>query len=549
MDIRRLLIVTRKWMFLLVAGMVLAAVAAYLVSSQQQKTYEARTTLIVGQSLSSGNPDYSSLLASQQLATTYASIAETRSQFEAVIGQLGLSATPDDLARRVSAAVVSGSSLLTITVQDTDPARAAAIANALASGLVAEMSPGSGKQKEFQASLDAAIAATKAQLTTTEASVEALLALTTRTTEQATELATLQAQLVSLRSAYVTTLGMTAPASATNGLAVVDAAVAPATPIGPRILLNTLVAAILGLLAAAAVAALAEYRNDAVGDGEQVERLARSTLLATVGHLRMAEGTGDYPLATVLFPRSGAAEAYRTLRANLEFASVDKKLTSLLVTSAQPGEGKTLTAANIAVAWAQAGRRVLLMDADLRLPMINKVFVSRNEVGLTTALVKEAISLDGLVTESWQPNLWILPSGPLPPNPAELLSSQRMRTLLETAQASFDLVVLDSSPLAAVADAAVLGASVSATVIVVDAERGKRRALIKARDLLTRAGASVVGVVYNRAPGGRGLDESGHYGGYLRSSTQPVSGSQSAALNPKAADSPDRPIASAPKTR
>jgi polysaccharide biosynthesis transport protein len=516
LDFRQLLTVTRKWIPLLVGGMLAAAVVGFLFSSVQAKTYEAKTTLIVGQSLTSSSPDYAGLLASQQLATTYASIAATRSQLQSAIDTLNLKTTPDELGRRVESVVVTGSSLLTISVQDKDPAAAAAIANTLATGLIEETSPGSGREDDFQASIDAALKATQAQITAADAQVAELLAITTRTAAQDAELATLQGQLVTLRSTYATMLGMSSGAGATNTLAVVDPAVAPTDPIGPRTVLNVLIAALLGLLAAAGIAALAEYRNDRVGAGDQVERLAGASLLASVGNLKFPESWGKYPLATVMAPRSGLAEAYRTLRANLEFATVDRGLKALLVTSAQAGEGKSMTAANIAVAFAQVGQRVLLIDADLRLPAVHDVFGARNEVGLTTALVVDALTLDRIVQNSGQPNLWILTSGPLPPNPAELLSSRRMRALLEHAEAGYDLIVLDSPPIAAVADAALLASSVKNTLLVVDSERGTRRSLSKARDQLTRAGTSIVGVVLNRSASGRGLDEGGQYGGYVR---------------------------------
>jgi len=515
----------RKWLPVLVGGVIAAALVGLGVSLVQQKTYEAKATLIVGQSLSSSNPDYSGLLVSQQLATTFSSIAATRSQLEAVIDQLGLATTPEELARRVDASAIPGSSLLAISAEDTDPKRAAAVANALATRLVAETSHSAGRAQDFQASLEAALSATQAQIASTETQVQQLLALDERTAAQEALLTTLQAQLVTLRSAYATMLGMTSSAGATNTLAIVDPAVAPAEPVSPRPALNALVAALLGLLAAAGVAGLAEYRNDTVGEGKQVERLAGATVLATVGVLRPPEGWGAYPLATVVAPRSRAAEAYRTLRANLEFAAVDHGLSTLLVTSAEPGEGKTMTAANIAVTLAQAGRRVLLIDADLRLPSVHTAFAVRNEMGLTTALVVEAITLDRLVQKSGQPNLWVLSSGPLPPNPAELLSSHRMRALLDAATAAYDVVVLDSSPIAAVTDAALLGAAVTATLLVVDSGRGKRRSLAKAREQLDRAGASVIGVVINRDPASRGLDDTGQYGGYLRPATEPTAAS------------------------
>lgn len=531
MDALRLLSIARKWIGLLLGGMLFAALVAYAISSAQPKTFEAQTTLIVGQSLSASRPDYTGLLTSQSMATTYASIAATRSQLQTAIKSLGLNVTPDDLARRVSASVVPGSALVVITVQDADASEAASIANSLASGLIALASPGSGAQQTFQSSITAAMSGTQAQIADTQSQIATLQALTTRTAAQEATLTALQTQLVTLRSTYATLLGLSSTASdATNTLSVVEPAIAPVNPIGPRTLLNALIGALLGLLAAAGIAALAEYRNDSVGDREQVERLAGGTLLTSVGAIKAPETVGAYPLATVMFPRSGAAEAYRTLRANLEFAAVNRGgLQSVLVTSAQPGEGKTLTAANIAVAYAQAGRRVLLIDADLRVPRIHDVFALPNEVGLTTALVVDGLAPAQIAIESGQPNLWILPSGPLPPNPAELLSSQRMKAILEAALAAYDIVILDSSPLAAVSDAAVLGSVVTGTLLVVDAERGRRRSLHRAREQLTRAGAAIVGVVFNRVPGGKSLDASAQYGGYYLVASAPAGGTPVAA--------------------
>ncbi len=134
-----------------------------------------------------------------------------------------------------------------------------------------------------------------------------------------------------------------------------------------------------------------------------------------------------YRLAALLYPRSGVAEAYRTLRTNIEFASVDAPIRTLLVTSSIPGEGKTITAANLAIVFAQAGRRVLLVDADLRKPGVHVVFDLPNAHGLTTLLRSDEVSLDAIAQATEQDNLRVLTTGPLPPNPAELLGSQRMR--------------------------------------------------------------------------------------------------------------------------
>ena len=164
MDLRRQIAIIRAWFPLLVVSVVLAAGAAFVVSSLLPKVYEAKATLIVGQSLSAVNPDYNQLLVSQRLSTTYAAVATTRPILETVIKQLGLGVTSDELLKRVRADAPLDSTLLTIAAQDADPARAAAIANALAEQLIAASPAIQGRQAEFQASIDADLKATQDQI-------------------------------------------------------------------------------------------------------------------------------------------------------------------------------------------------------------------------------------------------------------------------------------------------------------------------------------------------------------------------------------------------
>jgi capsular exopolysaccharide synthesis family protein len=210
------------------------------------------------------------------------------------------------------------------------------------------------------------------------------------------------------------------------------------------------------------------------------------------------------------------AEAYRTLRTNVEFSAVDRPIKTLLVTSAVPGEGKTVTAANLAVVFAQAGRRVLLVDADLRKPGVHIIFDLPNAHGLTTLLRDPSVSLDSIVQSTEQENLRILTTGPLPPNPAELAGSKRMRTVVDVLTGAEDLVIFDSPPLQAVTDAAILGSFLDATVFVIDAQRSRRRVIRSAREALAKAGANVLGAVLNRVPAGADSERSPYYGGYGR---------------------------------
>jgi len=177
---------------------------------------------------------------------------------------------------------------------------------------------------------------------------------------------------------------------------------------------------------------------------------------------------------------------------------VDKPARTLLVTSSIPGEGKTTTSGNLAVAFAQAGRRVILLDADLRKPGIDRLFDLPNASGLTTLLADDDITLEVVTQITDQANLRIVTTGPLPPNPAELLGSQRMRWILDRLAADADLVIVDSPPLQAVTDAAILASITDGTLLVIDSGRTRRAATQHGRDALAKADARVLGVALNR---------------------------------------------------
>ena len=513
MDLRRQIAIVRTWFPLFVASVVLAAVAAYLVSARLPKAYQAEATLVVGQSLSAVSPDYNQLLVSQQLAATYARVATTRPVLDSVIKQLGLTGTSDDLVKQVKADASLDSTLLTLTVQDADPSRAAAIANALASQLIAASPAIQGRQTDLQKSIDADLQATQGQINSVQAQVDALVAQPSRTAPQETTLQNLQSQLVTLRSTYATLFPFSS-SNASNLLSVIEPATPPTSPVSPKVFLNVLIAALLGLVVAAAIAFTAEHLDDRLKDAETVRGV---TGLGTLGGITsvkgkrgMAEPTG---VAAILHPRSAVAEAYRALRTNIEFASLEAPIRALLITSSVPGEGRTLTAANLAVVFAQAGRRVLLVDADLRKPGLHIVFDLPNTHGLTTLLRSDKVVLDDVVQSTEQENLMVLTSGPLPPNPSELLGSQRMRAMVDRFRADGDLTILDCPALQAFTDSAILSSCVDGTLLVIDAGHTHRGSVLQAREALTRVGANVLGVVLNRLPAGsraRSLGDDGY---------------------------------------
>ena len=202
-------------------------------------------------------------------------------------------------------------------------------------------------------------------------------------------------------------------------------------------------------------------------------------------------------LITLTDPRSPVAEAFRTLRTNLEFSSLDKPVKTLVVTSAGSGEGKSTTLANLAVSTAQAERKVCLVDCDLRRPALHRIFKVPNEVGLTTMIRDETLRDVPPFQETGVPGLVLLPSGPLPPNPSELLGSRRMQEIIAALAGQADIVLFDAPPITVVTDAAVLASKVDGVLLVISAGRTKRDHARRAKALLEKVNARLVGVVLN----------------------------------------------------
>lgn len=210
-------------------------------------------------------------------------------------------------------------------------------------------------------------------------------------------------------------------------------------------------------------------------------------------------------------PRSAAAEAYRTLRTNIQFASLDQPHRTLVVTSASSGEGKTTTTANFGIVCAEAGTRVCLIDADLRRPALHKIFGLTNEKGLTTALLEDQ-AIAKLAQPTRTPNLSVLTSGPLPPNPAELVGSRRMRELLEHATADFDLLLCDTPPVVAVADAVALASHCDGVILVVRTGGVPHEVVKRARLQIEAVKGRILGVLLNSV----NLRRDGYYYDYYR---------------------------------
>lgn len=195
-------------------------------------------------------------------------------------------------------------------------------------------------------------------------------------------------------------------------------------------------------------------------------------------------------------PKSPISEQFRTIRTNIQFSAVDEEVRSIMVTSSGPGEGKSTTAANLAIVFAQQGKTVLLVDADLRKPTVHYTFNLPNTFGMTNVLTKR-MDLKEAVVETDEKNLFVLSSGPIPPNPAELLGSKSMTEVFERFYEEFDIIVMDTPPVLAVTDAQILSNKCDGTILVVSSGKTGTEQAIKAKELLNAASCNLLGVVLN----------------------------------------------------
>ena len=513
MDPRRELGIIRSWWKPVIFAGLLAAVAAFAASNVLPKTYEAQSRLLVGQALQTRNPDVNLFQSAIDLSRTYAAIGETRQVLEKVIAKVGINVPVETLLNQVSVKAATDQPLIDIKASADTADKAAAIANALGAELIA-LAPAigaSGDPNTAFAQQD--LRDTAQQISDTRAEVQTLLTKTNRTPSEQLRLDVLETRLVSLRASYAALL-QNATAAAANRLTVIDPAVAPGDAASPRIVLNTILAGILGVLLAIGAAFLLEHLDDRVKSAEQVEQV---TGLPTLGMVMRMPGAGSrepfYRMATLLYPRSPAAEAFRTLRTNIEFASLDKPFRTVVVTSSAPGEGKTVVASNLAVAIAQSGRRTILVDADLRRPGVHGMFSLTNVPGLTDMVRSDDVQLADVARTTEEANLSVVTAGTIPANPAELLGSRRMAVILDRLREAADVVIFDTAPVGAVTDAAILAAKADATLFVVQPLRTTERVVRRGREALAKVNARVIGAVLNNVPHGF-TDAVAYYGRY-----------------------------------
>ena len=397
-------------------------------------------------------------------------------------------------------AEIGTTSVASISVTSPNAALAAKAANAYAKAYInvtnrqylsSQVAAESSLQKQLTAINDSITTLTN-QLSFAKVGSSAASTITGQLTGLYSQQAALQQQLNAMQAA-------TSQNSASGQI--VQPATVSGKPSSPKKTTDILIGAAAGLLLGLGLALLRDNLDDRVRGKDQLEQLVPGIpvlgLIPVIGEWR--DPKNPYLVAQT-HPKSPPTEAYRGLRTSIQFMSLENPTKVLQITSPSAGDGKTTTSANLAWIMAEAGQRVVLVGCDLRRPRIHEFFGLPNDIGFTSVLLGETELEDALLRVPNQSHLQVLPTGPVPPNPSELLSSAKTHEVFKNLSAFADIVVVDSAPVLPVTDAAVLSTHADAILLVVSAGMDRRRDIVRSVEMLNQINAPVVGTVLNRAP-------------------------------------------------
>jgi succinoglycan biosynthesis transport protein ExoP len=534
--------IIRKRLWFIVPMIVLAVAGAAYYSEQQVPVYSTSTTLFLNPRSNSSMPSYLSVAYAQSLADTYSAFMRTRSFAGLVAEETEIPMSAGEILGSLSSSLVPETQFFKIQAVHPDPHKAQVVANTAANVLIdqniarqqaekqqiaAQDNPARQLEQqrltELQQSLQDEltyygdrIAALQAQIAGLESKPpsaetdQRILALRQELVNYQSLRTDIFGSLVQTQSALASSTG-SSDAMADTAV-VIDPAPLPLAPLPRQGLRYILMALAVSLGVGIGLAFLIEYLDWTIKTPEELDAVYGLSTLGVIGAIRNGSRnrTGQEGLVTLAAPHSPIAEAFRALRTNIQFASPDKPVGSLMVTSAGPVEGKTLISANLAIVLAQAGKRVILVDTDLRRPRVHKLFDLSRTSGFTDLVIDQENGVEAYLQPTAVDNLRVLACGPLPVNPAELLGSPRVGQVMEQLKEHADVVVYDTPPAATVTDAVVLGSRVDAVIQVVRAGGPRRDVVRRTKGLLEKVGARVLGPVLN----GVSLSDVGYYNYY-----------------------------------
>ncbi len=585
MDIKQLFSTFKHWLWLVVLGTIVGGSLGYYLSNRQTPIYQAQAKFVILPAAQTTN-DYNSYLNNLNMISTYTQLLTSEDLLYEASNKLGFPV----MKGQATATQVGDTKFVVLTVKDTDPFKAAMIANGLVDILIEQnvklqTVQFESAERNLQARIDQAeeqiatlqgqitslsteilqkqIENVQAQMTDVQSQINAIkldmseidpnstsevdkarltndqakidelspiLALYQEIYTQlivlgktpdsgeasSTDLDRLKSTLQLYQQIYINSINSLetlhlSKAQSTPTVMQVETATKPTSPISPKPVQSALLAAAIGLFVTAGFVFLVEFLDDTLKTPDDIKEVLDAPVIGFIGELKHNPKQGEDALGVYVAknPRSPVAEAFRSLRTNLEYSSVDNPARTILVTSSGESEGKSMVAANLAIVEAQSGKNVIIIDADMRRPKVHIQFNKSNRKGLSDVVTGKLRIDDVVKTYDQVENLSIITCGTIPPNPSELLGSERMSQTLKDLEERFDLVIIDTPPMI-VSDAQILSRKVDGVIFVVIPGQTRAIAALRPMEELRRIGSNVLGVVANKIPRNRDY----YYGGY-----------------------------------
>jgi len=585
MDIKQLFSTFKRWLWLVVLGTIIGGSLGYYLSSRQTPVYQAQARFVILPAAQT-TYDYYSYLNNLNIISTYTQLLTTEDLLYEASNKLGFPV----MKGQATASQVGETQFVVLTVKDTDPYKAAVIANGLVDILIDQnaklqtvqfesaernLQARVDQAKEQIATLESQITslsteilqkqienvqaqitdiqsqinsikldmseidpltaseADRARLTNNQAKIDELspilalyqqiytqlvvLGKTPDTGEASSvDLDRLKTTLNLYQQIYISSINSLetlrlSKAQSTPTVMQVETATKPTSPISPKPVQSAMLGAAIGLFVTAGVAFLVEFLDDTLKTPDEIKDVLDKPVIGFIGELKHNSNQDEDSLGVYVAknPRSPVAEAFRSLRTNLEYSSVDNPIRTMLITSPGESEGKSTIATNLAIIEAQSGKNVMIIDADMRRPKVHVLFNKSNRRGLSDVITGKLGIDDVVKTYDQIDNLSIITCGTIPPNPSELLGSERMSQTLQDLVERFDLVIIDTPPMI-VSDAQILSGKVDGVIFVVIPGQTRAIAALRPIEELNRIGSHVLGIVANKIPKSR----SDYYGGY-----------------------------------